>query len=78
MRLAAFPGQAQGFEMKAGQVCPDNKKITLNLAVGGCLEAESSNMRPEIRFNLRRGTIFGYHLAQFEEASGECRFTSRF
>ena len=28
---------------------------------------------PETRFNFTRGAIFGYHRAQFEESSGECR-----
>ena len=40
---------------------------------GGGVDAESSTMRRETRFNLPRGAIFGYHRARFEESSGECR-----
>ncbi len=51
------------------------REIRLNLAVGGGLDAEFSTIRPETRFNLPRGAIFGYHRAQSEESSGECRIT---
>ena len=41
-------------------------------AIGG-LDAKSSTIRPETRFNLFRDAIFGYHRAQFEGSSEECR-----
>ena len=37
---------------------------------GGGVDAESSTMRRETRFNLPRGAIFGYHRARFGESSG--------
>ena len=58
-------------------VGPSNREIRLKLAVGGSLDAEPSTIRPETRFDLSLGTIFGYLRFQFEESSGECRLTGR-
>ncbi len=51
----------------AGAGLDRGSSIRLNLAVGGGLDTESSIIRPETRFNVPRGAIFGYHGAQFEE-----------
>ena len=69
------PERRSGFGVERRRGVSGYRKIGIDPAAGGGVDAESSAMRPETRFNLLRGAIFGYRRARFGESSGECRLT---